>query len=83
MSCVGLCLGLIARSTFDPAIFTFAANSFTPIARITFLHGGTHPWVLPSVRGGHGVAQQLVLVELGSSAHEHRDRGSATQWTRG
>lgn len=27
----------------------------------------------PCVRGGHGIAEQLVLVELGSSAHEHRD----------
>ena len=36
MSCVGLWRGLIARSTFGLAIRTFAANSFTPMARITF-----------------------------------------------
>jgi len=35
VSCVGLWRGLIARSTFGLAIRTFAANSFTPIARIT------------------------------------------------
>ncbi len=36
MSCVGLWRGLIARSTFGPAMRTLAANSLTPIARITF-----------------------------------------------
>jgi hypothetical protein len=36
VSCVGLCRGLMARSTFRGAIPTDAANSSTPIARITF-----------------------------------------------
>ena len=36
VSCVGLWRGLIARNTFGLAIRTLAANSLTPIARITF-----------------------------------------------
>jgi MFS family permease len=36
VSCVGLCRGCIARRTFGLAMRTFAANSLTPIARITF-----------------------------------------------
>jgi tetratricopeptide (TPR) repeat protein len=36
VSWVGLWRGLIARSTFGLAIRTFAANSFTPMARTTF-----------------------------------------------
>lgn len=31
VSCVGLCLGLIARKTFGPAIFTFAARERAPM----------------------------------------------------
>ena len=40
MAWVGLCRGWIARSTFEPAICACAANSLTPIARITFPEGG-------------------------------------------
>jgi len=36
VSCVGLCFGLIARSTFGLGIPMLCENYFTPVARMTF-----------------------------------------------
>lgn len=35
VSCVKVCLKMIARVTFEPTILTLSCDSFTPVARIT------------------------------------------------